>query len=879
MTDGARRRSRIRTLALAGAASLLFVSAPALAQQQAYDIPTTSLSEALRDFGQVSGKQIIFTDDLVRGKKSAALKGNFTSEEALSRLLVGSGLRAEVAPSGAIMIVSREGNGNPAGESAPSSGEEQATGTAASNEAIVVTGTNIRGRAPAGSPLTVFSRQDILSTGAITLQDFAKYVPQNFALVDADTSVDSANGSAGTNFGRGASFNLRGLGPGATLTLLDGHRMAPAGTDGSQVDISAIPLSAIRRVEVLGDGASAIYGSDAVAGVVNVILRDDFRGAETTATYGDSTRGGAEQYNVSQLFGTAWSGGNAMLALNAGAQNPLVSTQRSFIPATTIGTANGSYFVIPRQRQQDLFGVINQELAPNIVLFGNAYLADRKFTQSQTDNIALLLTSTKGYARAQGATAGVNSTLFDRWNTTLSGTYAATQQHQDLTIGTNAPLPTTRDSRVMSLDFKADGPLLHLPAGSLLVSFGGQFRHERFDPKSSTVGVLQRHVWAAFGELNLPIVSSANATLFAQRLELSLAARYDNYSDFGSSGLQPKAGILWEPVHGLSFRASYAHSFRAPLLSQLTDASDTFLASNLVNPASPTGKTATLLKLGSGNPSLVAETAKSFTAGLDFKPAVLPGLSITATYYHIRFDNRIANPPLPSFARVFLLPDISGPFVQLSPSLAFLQNIYSTRTVIGAAALPPTAIVAFYDGTPHNLALTVTSGVEFSAEYPQRLPTGELRFSVSGRYIGKFRVQTAPSVAPTSLLNTIFNPVDWVVHGGVAWSRPGLETGIIVNYVDHYQNTFSTPPTRIGSWTTVDWHVALEPNATGGVPWLDGFRFSLAVQNLFDRDPPRVTIPNPGSGSPAVQGINPGFDGANASPLGRFISLSVTKRW
>src|SRR5207248_3323904 len=100
-----------------------------------------------------------------------------------------------------------------------------------------------------------------------------------------------------------AAASLRGLGSSRTLVLLNGKRLATTAFSGTSVDLNAIPLSAIERVEVLTDGASAIYGTDAIAGVINFILRQDYTGIEAFAFYGDSEKGGGQEQRYSVTGG------------------------------------------------------------------------------------------------------------------------------------------------------------------------------------------------------------------------------------------------------------------------------------------------------------------------------------------------------------------------------------------------------------------------------------------------------------------------------------------------------------------------------------------------------------------------------------------------
>ena len=134
---------------------------------------------------------------------------------------------------------------------------------------IVVTGSRIRGAAVAGDVITL-DQEAIIAAGQVDLGEAIRSLPQNFS-GGQNPGIGTGAGLINSNLNSASSANLRGLGPDATLTLLNGHRL-PYDSAFGGVDISAIPLAALDRIEVLPDGASALYGSDAVAGVVNVIL-------------------------------------------------------------------------------------------------------------------------------------------------------------------------------------------------------------------------------------------------------------------------------------------------------------------------------------------------------------------------------------------------------------------------------------------------------------------------------------------------------------------------------------------------------------------------------------------------------------------------------
>ena len=176
-------------------------------------------------------------------------------------------------------------------------------------EEMVVTGSRIRRKDLAGpAPVIVFSREQILASGRTNVGEFLQTIPEQ-----------SNAQSRGTNNGGEGSIrvNLRGLGVRLTLVLLNGRRLPPGGTGADDsADLSAIPSSVIERIEVLKDGASAIYGSDAVGGVINIITRKRFDGAAIDAYGSTSTRGDGQQVDVNGIIGASGKKGSVLVALN-----------------------------------------------------------------------------------------------------------------------------------------------------------------------------------------------------------------------------------------------------------------------------------------------------------------------------------------------------------------------------------------------------------------------------------------------------------------------------------------------------------------------------------------------------------------------------------
>ncbi len=180
--------------------------------------------------------------------------------------------------------------------------------------------------------MQILNREDIARTGVSNVEQLLKTISATSTLGSATVAGTGAGGGQGGN-NSVSTISLRGLGAARTLVLINGRRSAPA-NGGTAVDIASIPVAALERVEVLKDGASAVYGSDAVAGVVNFILRRDFKGTEVSATVGAPTRtgGGTEtKLSVFTGLGNFDSAGYALtLSGSYQAVKPILGADRSF---------------------------------------------------------------------------------------------------------------------------------------------------------------------------------------------------------------------------------------------------------------------------------------------------------------------------------------------------------------------------------------------------------------------------------------------------------------------------------------------------------------------------------------------------------------------
>ena len=215
---------------------------------------------------------------------------------------------------------------------APQPGSEpptDATGSVAETERIIVTGSNIPTAQEVGpNPVLNINRDLINKSGERTAEELIKNLP-----VANGGGVPVSNN--GTGFTPGASaISLRGLGPEATLVLIDGRRVAPYpignGGTSSFFDLRSIPEAAIESIEILKDGASTAYGADAVAGVVNIKLRKDYKGAEATVEYGNTTDKDSGEYRASVIFGIGDGNTNITGVMNFYHRNSIFNKDRGY---------------------------------------------------------------------------------------------------------------------------------------------------------------------------------------------------------------------------------------------------------------------------------------------------------------------------------------------------------------------------------------------------------------------------------------------------------------------------------------------------------------------------------------------------------------------
>lgn len=742
---------------------------------------------------------------------------------------------------------------------------------------VMVIGSNIRDAIGGGaSPVIVIDREAIDRTGVASLQQLFEKLPQNFGGGANGANVGNlgVDRDTGNNFGQGTAINLRGLGTGTTLTLINGHRVTSSNRY-QYVDISLIPLSAIERVEILTDGASAIYGTDAVGGVVNIVLRRDFTGYETSLRYGSVTRGNMDEYQASQSAGWSWEGGHLMASYEFLKQSNLAAVDKDFSRNVTVRP----YDIYPGSNRHSLYLDGVQALSDVLTLNLTGSFAKREMdtTISGTADETRLFPHTRQF----DVFAGLTLELPRQWQARLNSGFGRSDVSYERTTITGSSVstapPTDTHSESRYLEMIADGELFNLPAGGVRAAFGAGYRrdgYELLDHRGLEKPLdLQRTIRSAFAEFNIPLLADMPGV---RRLSLTAAARYDDYSDFGST-LNPKLGLLWEATEGLSFRTSYGRSYRAPVYQDM-QLNNTVVVAKVPNPSAANGSTV-LMMLSNGNPDLGPERAKTWTGGFSFAPPSLPGLKIDANYYHIEYADRIGSGFGGSFPSLFL--QSTAPYADLLTVNPTPQQIQQARQLgasglglfvsrVGPYALAPgtdeTSSEVILDNRFRNNAFTSQRGVDFNASYDFDAGQTRIALNLAGQYIIDSKRRVTATSPEVDAVNAVYFPVDLKVRGGLAMSHRQVAGGLFVNYVDSYRDPANRADPHVSSWTTVD--LSLRYDFSGAAGAGQGTSLAFNVQNLFDRNPPFI-----------VNSINTGFDPTNATALGRFLSMTLTHRW
>ena len=860
-----------------------------------FDIPEQRADDALILLGEQADATVLFQYDMATQHDANRLQGEYTLLEAVDILLADSGLKADFGEQGHLYISVEETESEGGGmnvkkragffaalaavftaanaQDADESSQHQEEAPAL--EEIIVTGTNIRGVRNKSAPIISFDREAIALTGFARTEDLVQSLPQNFGGgASLDTGIyNSRNGTARTFPIGGTGVNLRGIGTDSTLVLLNGRRMAPAG-GGSFVDISQIPLSAVERIDVLPDGASAVYGSDAVGGVVNIVLRDDFEGAETRLRYGTVTEGSKTDFQFGQVFGLDWDKGNFVISYDYSSQDELMARDRNFAQGLVEDVD-----LLPNAERHNILLAGSHAFGNKVEIFGTGNYTDSDVQRSIFNFFGSpALQDSISTVEVIGGTGGLAIDTSESWRLELESAFSKSSVFTESLLSDSGESLGARDTEfeVWSVDAKLDGTLMETQAGDMGVAIGFQYREESLQETFIGGVDLDRDIIAAYGEANIPLFGGSNTRPGLNEVILNAAIRYDDYSDFGST-TNPRIGPFWSPVEGLGFRTSYSTSFRAPTLIELDPTVLQSITALFPDPQAPAGLTQGLVAYGFGGPQseLGPEESTNRTVGLDYAPTFISGLIASVTYFDIDYVDRIGALSVPFF-QSFSDP-IAAAFIDRAPDTQFVTDLVAASAFffdLGGFPLEDTE--AFADFRSTNLASTRVRGMDASVIYVTETDSGQFTYSIDGSYVLEFENLAASGGVPEDIVDTIYNPVGLRLRGGLSYAQANWNDNLFVNYTDGYLDDQIDQgfPRNSGvpSWTTVDFNLRYETDESVG-GFLRGIQLSLNVQNLLDKAPPFVTTAESSTETQI------GFDPENAGPLNRFVSIQFVKMW
>jgi iron complex outermembrane receptor protein len=861
---------------------------------------------------------------------------------------------------------------------------------------IVVTGTLIRGVAPAGSNTISVSDEDISLSGVIDSNALlTTLVPQSEGFMDVGMLQPGRGGNNTAGLPRVPVVrpSLRNLGDSfqgsgsPTLVLLDGHRIVPAGVEQSVVDVGVIPSGILERTEIVLDGTSAVYGSDAVGGTINYIPRKRFDETRVAVTYGAAD----DYYSVSAdvTTGVNWEGGGIGFGYSFGKNSDLLIGDREWtIPRnylegghlTSLACDGYGHITIGARRfitttleegtdwcelgyatsVQELerhsgFVTFSQDLTERLRFELDGFYSQRTahanggpFTSSvrvpvtnpyfrsipgvpdQTQTVAFSWGPVFGN-EAQDTTTKLRigqvspTLLYDLggdWQVRLMGSYGKSkvtvdQQRIDTALVNTLVNGTTSATAINPYDIAAtqqqtlfgsllwndlrdgihtfyqartvaDGPLFSMPGGEVRVAIGAEWNKTKFKRRVTDASTHIRGDYtgasvsneALFAEVNVPFFGPENAMPGVQALNLSVSGRYDHYSRTGGT-FNPKVAATYKPVDWASIRGSWGKSFRAPNAVDRLGASANVLQCSAPDGLSPGCRNIgnffsvpdgamldptrpnVILSLSGTNPELKPETSTNWSIGADIRPPVVPGLTLSATYFNIKFRNQIRFPPININDAIAGAPDT----VFVNPTPAEIDGLASLapggETIAQFVRDSGYNVVYVRDFTITNLAETEVSGLDATANYTYPTGFGSIDATFNGTWQLTNRVKATPGAPAIDQLR-----IDTPIFRMSA-SLGATVGNFLARVTLQHRSGFDVDPeptrdpsqTHIASYQIVN--TAFRYNVNGSGPLAQNLALTLVINNVLDDAPP---ISRTTSGS-----------SANGSTLGRFVQFGIEK--
>ncbi|CAN5408548.1 TonB-dependent receptor [soil metagenome] len=683
------------------------VAAPskALSEMHHFDIPAQGMNAALLSLSQQSSMRVLFPYDEVGRYEARQVRGWFSTREALSRMIEGTPLHVAyakdrtftIATTGKRVTAAAFTSADPAPEAGAAPVAVAEPEAAPPPTDVIVTGTRTTNRTVVQSlaPIDVLTKEDMQTSGKQSVRDLlGTLVP----------SINVSNNGAGASWAV-RSLSLRGLGGDQVLVLVNGkrrHNTATLFINGSvqngqsPPDLDLIPGNAISHIEVLRDGASAQYGSDAIAGVINVILKKEVAGG-AALTLGSYIDVGGEQGRFQLDHGFAFgNGGHLHLSVDGVLQNNTITPSspiggnfyfagdprnatvnriRAKYGQPQVAGVNTSYdAALPVSDAVELysFGTFSERHAAGWLTYRLPSAINNIPEIYPEGYIPRILVDDEDYQFAAGARGEVAGMHYD-----LSSTYSSDNVNYNHSPSLNASLgpasPTsfylgkvraTEWTTNLDLQKSVDLGLVE----PLSVAVGAEYRENGFsigagEPASyidggyvsttgPNAGILRtagaqgvtgflpasagswgRNNWSVYGNLEGKLIEG---------IEIGLAGRHESYSDFGTTDTG-KVSVRVEPVRGIAVRGTASTGFRAPTLQQEHYASSSTIGVpvNGVNVLLPVQAlpVASPAAVALGATPLKPEKSTNYSLGLVLSPA--SNLSLTVDAYQVKITDRI----------------------------------------------------------------------------------------------------------------------------------------------------------------------------------------------------------------------------------------------
>ena len=764
-----------------------------------------------------------------------------------------------------------------------------ASASADPTQSVVVTGTRRSNRtvAESESPVDVLSARDLQASGAPDLGTVLSQLLPSFN--DPRPSVTDASDAV-------RAAQLRGLAPDQTLVLIDGkrrHTTSVVNVNGSQgrgsapVDLSSIPVAAIDHIEVLRDGAAAQYGSDAIAGVINIILKKGAQGGFAQLEGGQTSRHDGGQLAGSASAGYAFdSTGWLRLSVEERKQDHTNRAGPDTRDPTEprYGQVNQRYGD-PDSRQQSVVLNAAQGLSESTEAYAFATFAKRDTLAAATWRTAQTAVGSgtlrsplypQGFLPIEnssnldlGVVAGVRGEVAD-WHWDASVNHGSNTFSLDIANTANLSLGATSPTSFHVGQLANSQTLFNVDAvhdfdiglaAPLTFSLGAEAREERYairagDPTSysgsgaqgfsgfraADAGTSHRHSEAAYVDLEAG---------FTRSLSASLALRSERYSDFGDA-TSVKAAGRWQVDPAIALRATASTGFRAPSLAQehYTITTTNFVIVNGVNTPLETGTFAvgSAAAQALGAQPLRPEKSRNLGLGALFKPA--RDWQTTVDLYQIDIDHRVL------FSANLVLP-------------AALQNTLAAQGVLASAARYFT-----------NGANTRTRGIDIvSTLHQDWRAAGRTDFTLG--YNRNRTTATDIAANPAVLAANGLTLIDHQTIGRATETSPSSKLSFAA---EHALGDWSlrVAETRWGSFVVPQNNLALEQKY--GADWLldisggwhhGSWSATVGVDNVTNRYPDKTTS----AGNLNTNGI---FPYSNFSPFGfdgRAVYAKVAYAW